>query len=82
MLNPALTDWLSALESGKDKDGKDLGGRAMRSGIGVVPMDYPTQDNIDYLIRANFGVTHRLGETQAGLDYLTSIRDWIKARQP
>lgn len=80
VLNVALGDWLAALESGKDKNGRDLGGRALRSGIGVVPMDYPTQENIDHLIRANFGWTHRLGETQQGLAYLQTIIDWIKSK--
>lgn len=80
VMNVALHDWLSAVESGKDKKGADLGGRAVRTGAGVIPMDFPTQDNIDYLIRANFGWTHRLAETQQGLDYVSSIREWIKAQ--
>lgn len=80
VLNVALNRWLAAVESGKDGNGKDLGGRPLRTGVGVIPMDYPTLDNIDHLIRANFGWTHRLPETQQGLDFLAGIRDWVKTK--
>jgi hypothetical protein len=43
-------------------------------------MDFPSQDNIDHLIRANFGWTHRVAETQQGLAFVSGIRDWVKAQ--
>jgi hypothetical protein len=80
VLNVALNRWLAAVESGKDGNGNDLGGRALRTGVGVIPMDFPTQDNIDHLIRANFGWTHRVAETQQGLAFVSGILDWVKAQ--
>jgi 1-phosphatidylinositol phosphodiesterase len=82
VLNPALNTWLTAVESGRDPNGNDLGGRKLRTGVGVVPMDFPTQDNIDLLIRANFGWTHRLAETSAGLAFVESILKSVEAQEP
>ena len=78
VLNAALHDWLSAVHSNQDKNGNNLGGQKVRTGVGVVPMDYPTQDNINLLIRTNFEWSYRIAETPAGAKYYEAIRDRVK----
>ena len=78
VLNVAVNDWLSAVHSNEDKNGNNLGGQPVRTGVGVVPMDYPTQANINLLIRTNFELSYRINETTAGQQYYETIRDRMK----
>lgn len=82
VMNPALSIWLDALLTGKASNGVQVGGTSARSGLGVIPMDFPLQSNVDMLIRANFEPTWSLDDTPAGKAYLDAILQRILLLQP
>jgi hypothetical protein len=54
-IGPALEKVTYALVTGQDMaNGKPLGGPPRRSGIGVVPMDFPDPSTISHMIKSNF----------------------------
>lgn len=81
VMNPAVKKWLSATLTGKSPAG-DLGATAVRSGFGVLPMDYPNREIVDLLIQANFGWTYRIFATQQGNRYWNEIWADIKNNEP
>ena len=65
IINPLLGNWLDAVIN-KDGQAQQWGAPQVRSGLGVIPMDFPAQCNIDSLIRMNFSYSYPILATEQG----------------
>jgi len=61
-MNEALETILTAMLSGEDHHGKALTSRSHRSGIGVVPLDFPSEELIRLLVRLNYEWSYRISQ--------------------
>lgn len=80
VMNVALARLLKAM-SGDDATVKDASIRH-RSGYGVLPMDYPTVENIRYIVRANFEWTYQISESDAGKLLIENTTKWVGNNEP
>lgn len=80
VMNVAMLSWLKAMLSGKVEVNGTLehtGATPHRSGFGVLPMDYPTDELVDTIIKANFGYTYAIGDTQMGGNARAALDQWV-----